>query len=183
MICERINMFRKERNLSMRELGDILGVSNGAINKYEKNKAYPSYEVIDKMSRYFDVSLDFLFCRTNIRDSNIVNKTNDLSGFLSVLDDAALGDIRNAYFLLDNLAASIDLFKSEKATEEELQQLLRMTSDLIIYFNDLHSLKEVTTVINKQVFDLHASTAADMLQNLHKLLELAFITDNTEKQP
>lgn len=183
MIGERIYMLRKERNLSMRELGEILGVSDGAINKYEKNKSYPSYDVIDKMSRYFDVSLDFLFCRTNIRDSNIVNKTNDLSGFLSVLDDAALGDIRNAYFLLDNLAASIDLFKTEKATEEELQHLLRMMSDIITYFNDLHSLKTDTSVITKKIFDLHATITAETFHNLHKLLELAFITDETEKQP
>ncbi|MGE5630658.1 MAG: helix-turn-helix domain-containing protein [Caulobacteraceae bacterium] len=183
MIGERINMLRKERNLSMRELGDILGVSNGAINKYEKNKAYPSYEVIDKMSRYFDVSLDFLFCRTNIRDSNIVNTTNDLSAFLSSLDHASIGDISNTYSLLENLSVSIDLLKSEKVTEKELRHLLRILSDVIVYFNDLHSLKAKNTAINKQVFDLHASTASDMLHNLHKLLELAFITDDTEKQP
>lgn len=178
MIGERINMLRRERNLSMRELGEILGVSDGAINKYEKNKSYPSYDVIDKMSRYFDVSLDFLFCRTNIRDSNIINKTNDLSGFLSVLDDAALGDISNAYFLLDNLAASINLFKTEKATEEELQQLLRMMSDLAIHFNDLHLLKEETQVINKKVFDAHSTIAAETFHNLNRLLELIFITKN-----
>ncbi|WP_027627204.1 helix-turn-helix domain-containing protein [Ruminiclostridium cellobioparum] len=182
MIGERINMLRKERNLSMRELGEILGVSDGAINKYEKNKSYPSYDVIDKMSRYFEVSLDFLFCRTNIRDSSIVNRTNDLSGFLSVLDDASMGNIRNAYSLLENLSASFDLFKCEEATEDELQHLLRMISDMTVYFNDLHRLRRETTVFNKQVFDLHSSIAADTFHNLNKLLELIFMPEDSKSE-
>lgn len=180
MIGERINMLRKERNLSMRELGEILGVSDGAINKYEKNKSYPSYDVIDKMSRYFAVSLDFLFCRTNIRDSNIIDETNSLNVFLSSLDNAAIGDISNTYSFLENLSVSIDLFKKEQVTEEELRNLLRTLTDIAIYFNDLHSLKRQNATINKQVFNLHADTAAETLHHLHKLLELAFITGKSE---
>ena len=47
----------------MKELGDIIGISDEAIRLMEKSKRSPSFEVLCKLADYFDVSLDYLVGR------------------------------------------------------------------------------------------------------------------------
>lgn len=56
---------RKSRNISMKELGDIIGISDEAIRLMEKSKRSPSFEVLCKLADYFDVSLDYLVGRSD----------------------------------------------------------------------------------------------------------------------
>ena len=182
MIGDRVKMLRSENNLTMKQMAEQFGITISAWNKYEKENAEPNIQTLIGIADYFNVSLDFLLCRTNLRDPHLVNIANIQNDFLKEFEESTIGDTSKFFYLFENLAGAISLIKNEQATEAEFQLLLRMVSDIIIYFNDLHSLKAENTTINKQVFDLHASTAADMLHNLHKLLELAFITDNSENQ-
>ena len=50
----------RQRGLSMRELGNVLGVSESTISLYETGKRYPNYEVLLKISEYFGVTVDYL---------------------------------------------------------------------------------------------------------------------------
>ena len=52
---------RKEKGLSQEGLGKILNVSRSAIAKYENGLGLPSEDVIDSMTKYFNVSKDYLF--------------------------------------------------------------------------------------------------------------------------
>lgn len=52
---EKISDLRKQKMLSQKELGDILGVSNKAVSKWETGEAVPQMKTILKISEYFSV--------------------------------------------------------------------------------------------------------------------------------
>lgn len=65
IFAERIAKLRKYSNLSMSELGKIVGVSDEAIRLMERGKRAPSFDVLLQLSDYFHVSLDYLCGRSD----------------------------------------------------------------------------------------------------------------------
>lgn len=63
MIGEIIKELRKEKNLSQKELAKNLGVSQKAIDFWERGVNEPKASYIVKMADFFDVSADFLLGR------------------------------------------------------------------------------------------------------------------------
>lgn len=57
---EKIQKLRKEAGLSQEELSFQLDVSRQAISKWERDNGYPETEKIIRMSKMFNVSLDYL---------------------------------------------------------------------------------------------------------------------------
>lgn len=57
---EKIQKLRKEAGLSQEELSYQLGVSRQAISKQERDNGYPETEKIIRMSKIFNVTLDYL---------------------------------------------------------------------------------------------------------------------------
>lgn len=64
---ERLTALRKEQDLSLKELGDILDVTDEAVRLLEKCKRSPSFEILCALADYFEVSLDYLTGRTENR--------------------------------------------------------------------------------------------------------------------
>jgi PAS domain S-box-containing protein len=63
----RLKSLRKEINLSQAELANKFGYSRSTIANYEQNVRLPSIKILVKMADYFDVSVDYLLGRSNIR--------------------------------------------------------------------------------------------------------------------
>ena len=63
----RLIELREELGLSREELANKLNITYSALSKYETNKRFPDKETLGKLADFFDVSVDFLLCRTNIR--------------------------------------------------------------------------------------------------------------------
>lgn len=57
-VYERIENLRKSRSLSQGKLEKELGFSNGSISKWKNST--PTYERIQKIADYFDVSVNYL---------------------------------------------------------------------------------------------------------------------------
>ena len=57
---EKIQKLRKEAGLSQEDLSYQLGVSRQAISKWERDNGYPEPEKIVRMSKIFNVTLDYL---------------------------------------------------------------------------------------------------------------------------
>ncbi|MDR0273716.1 MAG: XRE family transcriptional regulator [Clostridiales bacterium] len=60
MISERLRMLRKERDLSKRDLVNQLPINYSTYANYESGFREPNSEVLQILSRYFGVSLDYL---------------------------------------------------------------------------------------------------------------------------
>lgn len=57
---ERLKELRKSKNLTQKELGDILGVTKASICCYEKETRTPTLENVLSLMEYFGVSSDYL---------------------------------------------------------------------------------------------------------------------------
>ena len=60
MLAENIRAFRKERSLTQEQLSEALGVTAGAVYKWEAKLSIPDLEMIIQMADFFDTSVDVL---------------------------------------------------------------------------------------------------------------------------
>lgn len=60
MFWERLNQLINTRNISFYKLGKETGISSGTFSQWKKNKTTPQKELINKISKYFNVSVDYL---------------------------------------------------------------------------------------------------------------------------
>ncbi len=69
-----LRKLRKSANLTMKELGDIIGVSESTISLYENGKREPDFTILKNISNYFNVTIDYLLGNDNINDETSVKK-------------------------------------------------------------------------------------------------------------
>jgi len=53
-------IIRKQKNITQQKLAFDLNISREALSYYENEKREPSLAMLNKMSQYFNVSIDFL---------------------------------------------------------------------------------------------------------------------------
>lgn len=63
-IGKRLRALRESVRLTQVNMAEILGVQQSRINRYETGQSTPSPGVFVKYADYFDVSMDYLYCRT-----------------------------------------------------------------------------------------------------------------------
>lgn len=64
----RIAELRKENNLTLKELGEAIGVRDNTLSQYETGKRNPQLGLLQELANYFNVSLEYLTKNTNKRD-------------------------------------------------------------------------------------------------------------------
>lgn len=65
---DRLKQLREEKNIKQSELADIFNISSSTIGMYEQNRRTPDFKLLNKFADFFDVSVDYLLCRTDIRN-------------------------------------------------------------------------------------------------------------------
>lgn len=64
-VAERLRSLRESVKLSQVKMAEIVGVKQSSLNRYELNQASPSFETLTRYADYFDVSMDYIFGRTD----------------------------------------------------------------------------------------------------------------------
>lgn len=64
-IGDRLRTLRTTAKLTQVQLGKMLGVQQSRINRYESGQSTPSPELFTQIADIFDVSMDYLYCRTD----------------------------------------------------------------------------------------------------------------------
>ena len=64
-VAERLRGLRDSLNLSQAKLAEISGTNQSSINRYEHGQAEAPYKMLLWYADYFDVSLDYIFGRTD----------------------------------------------------------------------------------------------------------------------
>lgn len=67
MIGEILRVLRDEKGLTLKQMGEILGVSHMTYQRYEKNDTDVSTDMLVKLSDFYGVSADYLLGRTDIK--------------------------------------------------------------------------------------------------------------------
>jgi len=65
ILSQRLRSLREGVKLSQAKLAEIIGVTQTSVNRYETDRADPPAETILWYADYFDVSIDYMFGRTD----------------------------------------------------------------------------------------------------------------------
>lgn len=68
---EKIQELLNKRNMSAYKLSLEIGLNKTFLTDWKNSKAKPSADALTKIADYFNVSVDYLLGRTDIRDTNI----------------------------------------------------------------------------------------------------------------
>lgn len=72
-------MLRTEQGISQRTLGELVGVSQQSINKYENYNIEPDISTLTKLANYFETTIDYLVGRTGIRSNLEISASHSLT--------------------------------------------------------------------------------------------------------
>ena len=64
IVGERLKLLREGVKLSQEKVSKMIGTTQSSINRYETAQSSPSYETLLWYADYFDVSIDYIFGRT-----------------------------------------------------------------------------------------------------------------------
>lgn len=106
-IGERITQLRKQFNLSQDELAKQINVSRTIIGNYERNTNMPSIEVLLKIAKTFNVTVDYLIGEGEMSsyDKEVIKRIEDI-------DKLDQNTKEHLFFLVDNV---IQNFKTKQA--------------------------------------------------------------------
>lgn len=69
----RIKELRTENKITQADLAKVLKISDRAVGYYESGEREPDQDTLLQIADYFDVSVDYLLGRTNIRNTSESN--------------------------------------------------------------------------------------------------------------
>lgn len=73
----RIKLLREEKGIFQKDLANLLGVSIPSINYYENEKRAMDTETASILAQYFNVSIDYLLGKSDIRNPEEVKIDTD----------------------------------------------------------------------------------------------------------
>ncbi len=68
----RLKELRENINLSQNTLSQELGVSQGTVGMWETGERTPKLDVLNKIAKYFNVSIDYLVGNTDDKTQGII---------------------------------------------------------------------------------------------------------------
>ncbi|PKM52453.1 MAG: XRE family transcriptional regulator [Firmicutes bacterium HGW-Firmicutes-7] len=143
---DRIKNLRKEFGITQQDLADKLGLVRTAIANYEMGRNIPNAETLNMIADFFDVSLDYLLGRTDIRKDLYTNRTDD-----KLFTDAEHEDNGNS-----------KLFVAQKADEyktlsEDIKSLSPESQEEIRKFIELYKIKEMQDRNNENKHNINGT--------------------------
>ena len=94
-LSENIRRLRKQRKLTQEQLAEVLGVSTGAVHKWESGMSVPELRLIVEMADFFDTSVDVLL-GYRMKDNRLASTLQRLSEYCRGRDPEALTEAEKA---------------------------------------------------------------------------------------
>ena len=95
MLAENIRAFRRERSLTREQLAEALGVTAGAVYKWEAGLSVPELELIIQMADFFDTSVDVLI-GYEVKDNRLEATVKRLQEYRRRKDRGGLAEAEKA---------------------------------------------------------------------------------------
>jgi transcriptional regulator with XRE-family HTH domain len=112
MLSTRLKGLRATKQISQADLSNILGVTQQAVGKWERDKTTPDYETLKKIASFFNVTTDYL----------LGNDTPSPSYY----DDPEVAEMANR--LKDDPDMKILFDASKKLSKNDLQFVIDMVN-------------------------------------------------------
>ena len=131
-LAANIRESRKKQSLTQEQLADVMGVTTGAVYKWEAGLSVPELELIVKLAYFFDVSVDALLgCKPiDIRLDATVRRLKeycvkaDPQGVIEA--ESALGKYPNSFEVVYNSAELYYILGREGRDEAKLRRALEL---------------------------------------------------------
>ena len=75
---ERLRELREFKNLNQPELAKTVSVAKQTVSNWENDNRFPDKDMLIKLADFFDVTIDYLIGRTDIKTALVV--THEVSG-------------------------------------------------------------------------------------------------------
>ncbi|HBG4932504.1 TPA: helix-turn-helix transcriptional regulator [Clostridioides difficile] len=83
----RLKNLRSEKRITGEELGKILNVTKVAVSNWESDRRFPDQDTLKNIADYFDVSVDYLLCRSDARNT-INDKVNTSNTTFDIIENS-----------------------------------------------------------------------------------------------
>ena len=99
----RLKELRKEKNLLQKDIATFLKMSQNGYSQYETEITDISTTILRHLSEFYNVSIDYILCLTNIKDrylsSKMITPTNYMNRLKDIRDDLDLNQFKVANIL------------------------------------------------------------------------------------
>lgn len=119
-LAENIRTFRKQRALTQEQLAEVLGVTVGAVYKWEARLSQPELSTIMELADFFDTSVDVLL-GYEPKDNSLRATAERLKKYQSDKDEAGLAEAEkalkkypNSFEIVFNAAGLFSVFGTER---------------------------------------------------------------------
>lgn len=176
---EKIRKYRILNNMTMKELSEELGMSIGAIQKYENGSVVPKTDIIQKISKILNVSIETLLeesSQKNDKETIIIEKIIELTKYDQL-----------KWIKCDNE----DVYSRYKLYEEDFLKISKIINDSLGYSskNQIDKENEIKELSNKIIKNGFITNVKDTLYILYdegylnyktnkKIYELKAFQDN-----
>lgn len=117
VIILRIRSLRNEFGLTQEELGKKIGQTKSNVSKYETGALEPGIDTLKVLAVFFDVSLDYLMGKSDIRnpyDSTMKDDKEELPSYFSTPEEAM------KFVLEQNVIMGFGGFDVDKLSDDEV---------------------------------------------------------------
>ncbi|MBO4418424.1 MAG: helix-turn-helix transcriptional regulator [Oscillospiraceae bacterium] len=90
-LSENIRLYRKQRKLTQEKLAEALGVTVGAVYKWESGQSLPELNLLVEMADFFDISVDVLL-GYRVKDNRLDAALERLESYCVSMDPTALSE-------------------------------------------------------------------------------------------
>ena len=94
-LSQNIRKLRKDRKMTQEQLAEVLGVTVGAVYKWESGLSVPELPLIVQMADFFDVSVDMLLGH-KMKDNSLESVLERLTEYWGTMDPMALTEAEKA---------------------------------------------------------------------------------------
>lgn len=149
-LVQKTRELTTEKGITLAQLERTLNFSNGSIARW--NKSSPSIDKVDKVAKYFDVSLDYLLGKTSRRGSYIPEENTLTDPRLNAKDKR---DIAKKLEELENDLADYDatLMLSGEIMDNETRELLKASLANVVVIAKLKAKEKFNPNKNKKDLD------------------------------
>lgn len=138
MLADNIRKLRKEMLLTQEQFAEVLGVTTGAVYKWEAGLSYPELSLIVKIANFFDTSVDVLL-GYEVKDNRMAAIIERLEEYTNEKNPAGMEEAEMALkkyphsFELVHLSASMySRFAMESGNKEQSQRALELMQQALL---------------------------------------------------
>ena len=143
-IGERIKHLRKQQNMTQKEFGEKIGIGLTTVSNYEVGYSQPDNETLTKISKLFNVSIDYLLGNTSLTNpkeylENILCKYN-------LAEDEYDLVVSN---ILENNTIDLSILNSSNETMNKIQKAYCEIFNVYINYLEANPLDSINNINNE----------------------------------